>query len=71
MRMEDMAAELMAQTLDMKVWVLGEGEQSRAGALGKVLQTPKPESARGRVQDPNGLQIFSLALLFIYGEMNQ
>ena len=66
MRMADTAAELMAQTLDMKVRVLGEGEQSRTGALGKALQTLKPESARGWVQDPNGLQIFSLALLFIY-----
>lgn len=51
-------AELMAQILDIKIWVLGEGEQTRPGTLGKVFQTHKAESARGRIQDHSGLQIF-------------
>ena len=46
-------------------WV--SGKWSRAG----VTNTQTRMSARGQVQGHDDLQIFSFALLFIYGKMNQ
>lgn len=49
--------ELMAQTLNVKVWVLGEWEVEQ----GRCYKHSKQVSARGQVQGHDDLQIFSFA----------
>lgn len=66
--MAEKDTELMAQTLNVKVWVLGEW----GSGVGQVAaNTQTRVSARGQVQGHNDLQIFSFALLFIYGRTKE
>lgn len=53
----------------MKVWVLGEGKESRAGAAEEGVTNRETRIGQGRIQDHDGLCVFSLALLFIYWDI--
>lgn len=60
--MAEANAVLKVQSLDMNVWVQDDGKGNREVPQKKALETPQPESAKGRIQCM--VCIFSLLLCY-------
>lgn len=61
--MAEANAMLKVQSLDINVWVQGDGKGNMAVPRKKPLETPQPESAKGRIQGM--VCIFSRLLCYL------